>query len=78
MKRPRKDGLCTICHERPALFKRRGVVKRDRDHNVCLQCFRSLDNRNRAMLIAGEENGEAEHTDLGRSDAVQGLREAGR
>lgn len=51
MKRPRKDGLCVRCNKRPALFKRLGKVKRDKDHNLCLQCFRSVDESNRAKRL---------------------------
>jgi hypothetical protein len=47
MKRPRKDGLCVLCRKRPALFRYRGEIKRDKDHNACLQCFRSLGDANR-------------------------------
>jgi hypothetical protein len=53
MKHPRKSGLCAICNKRPALFRYRGRVKRDKDHSACLQCFRSLGNSNRAVMMHG-------------------------
>lgn len=63
MKRPRKSGLCVLCNKRPALFKYKGEVKRDRDHNVCLQCFRSIRDHNQA--VAQESDGKVEHSNLG-------------
>jgi hypothetical protein len=32
---------CTMCGRRPAKFRFRGEIKADRDHDVCMQCFRS-------------------------------------
>jgi hypothetical protein len=37
--------LCAACRERKALFQYRGRVKRDRDHDLCPQCYRALINR---------------------------------
>lgn len=36
---------CANCGERPPLFVRRKIgpkVKRDKDHNLCRQCFESM------------------------------------
>lgn len=75
MKHLRKDGLCVLCETRPALFKYRGKVKRDKHHNVCLQCFRSLDDRNRTRYVYVENKyGTARNTDLGQPKTIDGLR----
>ncbi len=34
--------LCVACHERPARFQYRGVVKADRTHTLCFRCYRSM------------------------------------
>ena len=45
------ERLCRICQKRPALFIRRIrwtkqlVVRRDKDHDLCGQCHRSLSAR---------------------------------
>ena len=41
----RRRRLCRECGVRPARFCFRGVVKRDRKHDLCLQCWRSLKNQ---------------------------------
>lgn len=33
--------LCMACGSRPARFQYRGVVKADRHHTLCFQCYRS-------------------------------------
>ncbi len=33
--------LCRACGSRPARFQYRGVVKADRHHTLCFQCYRS-------------------------------------
>jgi hypothetical protein len=40
--------LCLACGERRPLFFYRGVVKADRDHNLCFECYRAEVNRLRA------------------------------
>jgi len=40
--------LCLACGRRRALFSYRGVVKADRDHNLCFECYRAEVNRLRA------------------------------
>jgi len=32
--------VCSECGKRPAKFRYRGRVKRDSDHDLCMQCFR--------------------------------------
>ena len=43
--------LCLACGERRARFLYRGVVKADRDHNLCFECFRAECNRLRARRL---------------------------
>jgi hypothetical protein len=43
---------CQSCHDRKARFQYRGVVKADRDHAVCFECYRSEVNRQRAIRLA--------------------------
>ena len=44
--------LCHRCHERKAKFQFRGVVRADRDHTLCFECFRSERDRQRASRLA--------------------------
>lgn len=44
--------LCQSCRDRRARFRYRGVVKADRDHTLCFECFRSERERRRAHLLA--------------------------
>ena len=48
--------LCIACRAHRSLFRFRGVVKRDNDHNLCFRCFRSLRDSVRARILrsAGE------------------------
>jgi hypothetical protein len=43
--------LCLSCRERRPLFLYRGVVKADRDHNLCFECYRAEVNRLRARRL---------------------------
>ena len=43
---------CQGCGARRARFRYRGVVKADRDHTLCFECFRAERNRGRAHLLA--------------------------
>jgi len=43
--------LCLSCGERRALFFYRGVVKADRDHTLCFECYRAEVNRVRARRL---------------------------
>jgi hypothetical protein len=42
---------CQSCQERKARFRFRGVVKADRDHTLCFECFRSARDRRRAQAL---------------------------
>ena len=44
--------LCETCQERKARFLFRGVVKANRDHTLCFECFRSERDRRRAGMLA--------------------------
>jgi hypothetical protein len=49
---PRRAGrLCLACGSRRPLFAYRGVVKADRDHNLCFECYRAELNRLRAKRL---------------------------
>lgn len=48
----RRTRMCRRCGKHPAKFKYRGVVKADADHDLCQQCFRAIENANRAKRIA--------------------------
>ena len=50
---PRTIRLCVSCQERRSLFRIRGNVKADADHNLCFKCFRVLQDRLRARRLAG-------------------------
>jgi len=43
--------LCLACGERRPLFFYRGVVKADRDHTLCFECYRAEVNRLRARRL---------------------------
>jgi hypothetical protein len=43
--------LCAVCGTRPARFQYRGVVRADRTHTLCFQCFRAAANRARVLSI---------------------------
>jgi hypothetical protein len=51
--------LCLACGERRALFVFRGVVKADRDHNLCFECYRAEGNRLRARRLSAGAAGSA-------------------
>ncbi len=48
---------CESCRERVARFRYRGVVKADRDHTLCFECFRAERDRRRARLLADVPSG---------------------
>jgi hypothetical protein len=43
---------CQSCRERKARFECRGVVRADRDHTLCFECYRSARDRRRAEMLA--------------------------
>jgi hypothetical protein len=44
--------LCAACGTGRARYRYRGVVRADRDHNLCFRCFRAERDRQRARLLA--------------------------
>lgn len=44
--------LCESCKDRKARFRYRGVVRADREHTLCFECFRAERERRRARLLA--------------------------
>lgn len=44
--------LCQGCRDRKARFKFRGVVRADRDHTLCFECYRSQRNHLHAEGLA--------------------------
>jgi hypothetical protein len=51
--------LCLACGERRPLFYYRGVVKADRDHTLCFECYRAEVNRLRARRMSAFAAGSA-------------------
>ena len=79
--RPRQDKrFCVCCRQRPsarvrslrARFQYRGVVKADRDHTLCFECFRAAANRLRArgpyFPMRVQQNPEQQNPDLQNPD----------
>jgi hypothetical protein len=47
--------VCRECESRRALFRYRGIVKWDRYHTLCFQCYRRhLDRQRAAAAVAGK------------------------
>lgn len=44
--------VCAACRDRRAKFRHQGQVRADRDHVLCFQCFRSLQEQSRAKRLA--------------------------
>ncbi len=44
--------LCALCKQHDAKFTFRGQVKRDKEHDVCHRCYRSLRDRNAARQLS--------------------------
>lgn len=64
MRSPKKEGLCRRCNQRRAIAFRwrerpgtKAVVKlvKDKDHDMCPQCFRELNNSLRAHDMKEDE-----------------------
>ena len=47
--------LCQRCRDRKAKFQYRGVVRADRDHTLCFECYRAERNRGRARVLGGQQ-----------------------
>jgi hypothetical protein len=43
--------LCERCWQRKARYQYRGVVRADRHHTLCFECFRSERERRRAIML---------------------------
>ena len=50
---------CQACQGRKAKFRYRGVVRADRDHTLCFECYRSERDRRRACLLADTDRGRS-------------------
>lgn len=48
--------LCKLCGRRPAKFTFRGRVKRDRQHDICHRCYKTLRDRNAARMLPTAAN----------------------
>jgi hypothetical protein len=51
------ERLCRLCERRVAKFMSRGRIKRDRQHDICRQCYRELRDRNAAQLVPTTNSG---------------------
>lgn len=51
---PAVKHVCRECESRRALFRYRGIVKWDRYHTLCFQCYRRHVDRQRAATLAAE------------------------
>jgi hypothetical protein len=49
---PAVKHVCRECESRRALFRYRGIVKWDRYHTLCFQCYRRHLDRQRAVMLA--------------------------
>jgi hypothetical protein len=49
--------LCQGCHERKARFQYRGIVRADRDHTLCFECYRSERDRQRSRSLLNRARG---------------------
>ena len=55
LRRVHRGGrLCQTCGERRAQYIRHGIVKADRTHTLCFECFRAERNRVSARGLAGD------------------------
>jgi hypothetical protein len=43
---------CESCRLRKARFRYRGIVRTDRDHTLCFECYRAVRDRRRAQMLA--------------------------
>lgn len=51
---PAVKHVCRECESRRALFRYRGLVKWDRYHTLCFQCYRRHVDRLRAAALASQ------------------------
>jgi len=64
--------LCAACQERKARFKYRCVVRADRDHTLCFECYRGEINRARARRLNQVGNPLTMRSPFGLQQAVHG------
>lgn len=50
------NQLCKLCSRHSAKFTFRGRVKRDRQHDVCHRCYKTLRDRNSARMLPAATN----------------------
>ncbi len=66
-KAPGRTGrLCLGCGERRARFSYRGVVKADRHHTLCFECYRAELQRARSRRLVNGATDPAVYRDLDR------------
>jgi hypothetical protein len=51
----RSRKTCQACRARQARFCHRGVIRADRDHTLCFECFRAERERQRARRLVGAD-----------------------
>ena len=61
--------VCRECESRRALFRYRGIVKWDRYHTLCFQCYRRYLDRLRAASLTAEKPAD-EHAPIANRAAV--------
>ncbi|MCC7179145.1 MAG: hypothetical protein IT177_12220 [Acidobacteria bacterium] len=54
---PAVKHVCRECESRRALFRYRGIVKWDRYHTLCFQCYRKHADRLRAAALTAPPTG---------------------
>ena len=67
--------LCHSCAERKARFRFRGMVKADRDHSLCFECFRAERDRRRAQTLAEAPSPRQLSLGFARTTLTQGATE---
>jgi hypothetical protein len=50
--------LCQRCRDRKGRFRCRGIVRADRDHTLCFQCYRRERDRARAQRLVESGAGQ--------------------
>jgi hypothetical protein len=55
MKYQSQQRVCRGCYQHRALFRFRGVVRADCDHELCFRCYRSLRDAMRPIRLRSED-----------------------
>lgn len=66
----RRVRICKRCGEHPAKYSFRGKVKADDQHELCFQCFRAIQNKNRNHRNRNRRDDQLVVDDVGRGDAT--------